>query len=100
LVLALGLLSAHSCTGLDADVRLQGHPVDPAVVAGFLAPVLFSLQALAVLVIAGILASDHLAQPLADGSALAWLARPVSRTAYALARLAGVLGVALGAALV
>ena len=96
IVLALSLLWVHSCTGF-GDLHVEGGTVDPALVAGFLAPVLFSLQALAVLVMAGVLASDHLARPLAEGHAALWLARPVSRGGYAGARLAGALAVAWGA---
>ncbi len=95
-VLALSLLWVRSCTDF-GNVTFDQRAVDPALIAGFLAPVLFSLQALAVLLMAGVLASDHLARPLADGSSALWLARPVSRGAYAGARLAGALAVALGA---
>jgi ABC-type transport system involved in multi-copper enzyme maturation permease subunit len=97
LVLAFGLASANSCTGLGAELSWNDRRLDPVVVGGFLAPLLFSLQSLAVLVVAGVLASDHLARPLGDGSAALWLARPVSRGAFAGARLAGVLAVSLGA---
>jgi hypothetical protein len=41
------------------------------------------------MVLAGVLASDHLAEPLADGTAELVLARPVSRGVFALSRLAG-----------
>lgn len=102
LALVVGLHGADSCTGAGLhDLTLNERPLDPALVAGFLAPILLALQALFVLVIAGVLASDHLARPLAEGSAVAWLARPVSRAAYAGARLAGALAIAglAGAAL-
>jgi hypothetical protein len=95
LLLSLGWV--HTCTGLGGDVTFNQQRIDPDVMGGFLAPVLFSVQALLVLWIAGVLASDHLARPLADGEAALWLARPVSRGAYAGARLAGALAVALGA---
>ncbi len=45
--------------------------------------------------LAGILASDHLAHPIFDGSATLILARPVGRSAYALTRLTGALAIAL-----
>lgn len=96
IVLALSLLWVRSCTDF-GHVTFNQQAVDPALIAGFLAPVLFSLQALAVLLIAGVLASDHLARPLAEGSSALWLARPVSRGAYAGARLAGTLTVTLAA---
>lgn len=93
LVLSLGW--TNTCTGFGSSLSLDGQPVDPALLAGFLAPILFSVQALAVLVVAGVLASDHLARPLAEGSAALWLARPVSRSVFAGARLAGALAVTL-----
>jgi ABC-type transport system involved in multi-copper enzyme maturation permease subunit len=95
--LALALSWAHTCTRLTGTVVVDQHQLDPAVAAGLFAPALFSFQALTVLVVAGVLASDHLARPLADGSALLWLSRPVSRTSYAAARLVGSLVVGLGA---
>jgi hypothetical protein len=94
IVLTLSLLWVRSCTDF-GNVSFNQRAVDPALIAGFLAPVLFSLQALAVLLIAGVLASDHLARPLAEGSSALWLARPVSRGSYAGARLAGALAVVL-----
>jgi hypothetical protein len=100
LLLALSLAWVHTCTGIGGDVSFNEQPVDPALLAGFLAPILFSLQALAVLAVAGVLASDHLARPLAEGSAALWLARPVSRGVWAGARLAGALAVALAAGVV
>ncbi|MCL4686483.1 hypothetical protein KJ059_17230 [Myxococcota bacterium] len=95
-VLTLSLLWVRSCIDF-GPVQVNQQAVDPALIAGFLAPILFSLQALSVLVITGVLASDHLARPLADGSSTLWLARPISRDAYAGARLTGALAVALGA---
>lgn len=97
ILLVLSLAWVNTCTGFGSGVSFNDQALDPAVVAGFLAPILFSLQALAVLWVAGVLASDHLARPLAEGSAALWLARPVSRDAWAGARLAGALAVALAA---
>jgi len=95
-VLAIGLAGAQTCTQLGVGtIDVNGEPIDGRVVGGFLAPILFTIQAWAVLAIAGLLASDHLARPLADGSAVTWLARPVSRATWVAARLAGVLAVAL-----
>jgi ABC-type transport system involved in multi-copper enzyme maturation permease subunit len=97
-ILVLGLASAQSCTQIGGgELAIDGRAVDPQVVGGFLAPLLFSLQALSVLAIAGLVAADHLARPLAEGSAPLWLARPVSRRVFAAARLAGALAVALAA---
>jgi hypothetical protein len=96
LVLLIGLASAQTCTQFGTgSFDVNGEVVDGAVIGGFLAPILFGFQAFAVLAIVGLLAADHLARPLAEGSAVLWLARPVSRHTWALARLAGALGVAL-----
>jgi hypothetical protein len=65
IVLTLSLLWVRSCTDF-GNVSFNQRAVDPALIAGFLAPVLFSLQALAVLLIAGVLASDHLRELLAQ----------------------------------
>lgn len=93
ITLLLGLAGAQSCTNVGGGVSFNGDTLDPHVVGGFIAPLLFAAQALTVLSIAGLLASDLLARPLAEGSAVLWLARPVSRGAWAGARLAGALGV-------
>lgn len=93
--LLLGLAGAQSCTNLGGGLSFNGETLPPHVVGGFVAPFLFAAQALTVLSIAGLLASDLLARPLAEGSAVLWLARPVSRGGWACARLAGALGVTL-----
>lgn len=95
-VLAIGLAGAQTCTQFgNGGLNINGEVVDGRIVGGFLAPVLFAFQAWAVLAIAGLLAADHLARPLAEGSAVLWLSRPVSRGVWAGARLAGALGVSL-----
>lgn len=99
ITLLLGLAGAQSCTNVGGDVSFNGDTLDPHMVGGFLAPLLFAAQALTVLSIAGLLASDLLARPLAEGSALLWLARPVSRGTWAGARLAGALGVTFASGL-
>ncbi|HTY18545.1 MAG TPA: hypothetical protein VMH82_12530 [Myxococcota bacterium] len=96
-LLAAGM-GAESCTSLgSASFSVNQHALPPEVLAGFVAPLLLSWQALAVLVITGVIAADHLARPLAEGSASLWLARPVSRDTFAAARLAGALCIGLGA---
>ncbi len=96
LVLVIGLAGAQTCTQFGTgSFDVNGEAIDANVIGAFLAPILFGFQAWAVLAIAGVLAADHLARPLAEGSAVLWLARPVSRHTWALARLAGALGVAL-----
>lgn len=84
----LSLFFVDNCTGCAAVVTQDGQPTGiPFAAAGGLAVMV--LLALWTVVLAGVLASDHLAEPLADGSADLLLARPVSRGIYALARLAG-----------
>jgi ABC-type transport system involved in multi-copper enzyme maturation permease subunit len=96
ITLIAGIASAQSCTRIGLGwMTSEGVPIDPAVVAGYLAPALFLVQALSLLAIAGLVAADHLARPLAEGNAVLWLARPVSRRAWAGARLVGALGIAL-----
>jgi len=96
IVLVIGLAGAQTCTQFGSDgLSINGERVDGRMIGGFLAPILFAFQAWAVLAIAGLLAADQLARPLAEGSAVLWLARPVSRGVYATARLVGALAVAL-----
>lgn len=96
--LVLGLASAESCSQVGlGDLSFNEQPIDRHMLAGFVAPLLFVFQALTVLAIAGLVAADHLARPLAEGNAVLWLARPVSRGAWAGARLAGALAIALAA---
>jgi hypothetical protein len=71
----------------------NGAEVDVANIAGWAGMVIFSVLALWVMVLAGVLATDHLTETLEDGSACLVLARPVGRSTFALARLAGVLGI-------
>jgi len=96
IVLVIGLTGAQTCTQFGSGgLNVNGEVIDGRAIGGFLAPILFAFQAWAVLAIAGLLAADHLARPLAEGSAVLWLARPVSRGVWASARLIGALGVAL-----
>lgn len=97
-VALVGLAGAETCTALGpAPIVVNGRLVDPEVAAAWIAPLLYGFQAWLVMVLAGILAAGHLAGPLEDGTAALWLARPVSRAAFAAARLAGALGLALAA---
>lgn len=81
-----------SCAG---NVSLNGEDVQLAEMAGASGAILFVALGLWIAVLAAILASDHLQQTLEDGSANLSLARPLSRNTFALARLTGVLAVAL-----
>ena len=86
----LSLLFVDSCTSCAPTVRdAEGQALDLPQLAGYGGMVIIGLLSLWISVLAGVLASDHLAEPLADGSANLLLARPVSRSAYALARLVG-----------
>ena len=91
----LSLVVVDGCTACGAPAIVQdGVPVEIPEIAGWTGMVIFAVLGLWAMVLAGILASDHLAETLADGSAALVLARPVGRPAFALARLVGVLGIA------
>jgi len=91
ILLLQGVESCTSC-GSASFVR-NGQAVELPEVAGLSAMVVMIACALWTLLLAGFLASDHLAEPLQDGSAALLLARPVGRGRFALARLAGVLAI-------
>jgi len=89
-----------SCTSCAAPIEVNGELRELTDLAGPAGLATFVLLGLWVIVLAGVLASDHLRTTLEDGSALLSLARPVSRESFALARLAGVLGLAYAAGVV
>jgi len=94
-VLALfSLLFVESCTSCSPTLMRDGELVELPQVAGFGGLLVSVVLGLWTMVLAGVLASDHLAEPLTDGSADLALARPVSRGAFALSRLAGALALA------
>lgn len=90
----LSLVVVDGCTSCAPTVVRNGTEVALPEIAGWTGMVVFAVLGLWSIVLAGILASDHLAETLADGSAALVLARPVGRSAFALARLGGVLGIA------
>jgi hypothetical protein len=91
----LSLLMVDSCTSCGTPTLVQnGVPVELPEIAGWTGMVIFAVLALWAMVLAGVLGSDHLAEPLSDGSASLLLARPVGRATFALSRLAGVLAIA------
>ena len=94
-IIAVCLLSAlmlDSCTACaTGQVIIDGEARGMAEIAGSAGTATLVVLGLWILVLAGVLAADHLAQTLEDGSANLCLARPVSRLSYAWARLAGVL---------
>jgi ABC-type transport system involved in multi-copper enzyme maturation permease subunit len=100
---ALAALAIARCGQCEANVTIQGEALSASAgdLAAIGATLAVSLIALWTYAVAALLASDGLAASIEDGVAEAVLARPVSRDAFVLARLAGVwLGAcALGAAL-
>jgi ABC-type transport system involved in multi-copper enzyme maturation permease subunit len=93
LVSLLAIDSCTSCAG--GQTVVNGQTIDPAAVAGLSGVMIFVILGLWIVVLAGILASDHLVETLSDGSATLTLSRPVGRASFALARLAGALVIAL-----
>jgi ABC-type transport system involved in multi-copper enzyme maturation permease subunit len=92
----LSLFVIDSCTACGSgSFTVNGQTLDVPTVAGWSGLVIFVVLALWTMVLAGILASDHLVQTFSDGSAVLTLARPVGRDTFALARLAGALAIAL-----
>ena len=92
----LSLLAIDSCTSCaSGPLMVNGEPVEVTAAAGWGGTLMFTVLALWTMVLAGAVASDHLAHTLVDGSATLTLARPVGRSAYALARLSGCLTIAL-----
>jgi len=92
-LIAIAML--ESCTGCTPSVHVNGEVRELAALRGpfgFTAVLFVGLWSIA---LAGVLAADHLRSTLDDGSAALSLARPIGREVFALARLAGALGVAL-----
>ena len=99
-ILVLSFVSlwfVDGCTSCaTGQMEVNGQQVEGAELLGWTASVLFGLLSLWTVVLAGVLASDHLTQTLGDGSATLTLARPVSRETFALSRLAGTLAISAG----
>jgi hypothetical protein len=97
----LSLLAVDSCTSCagSADIVQNGRAVALNEVAGWSGTLIYTLLSLWTMLLAGLLGSDHLAETVSDGSAHLVLARPVRRSEFALARLAGAVAVsyAMGA---
>ena len=95
MVSLLSLMMVDGCTSCASPTVVQdGVEVALPDVAGWTGMVIFTVLGLWTMVLAGVLASDHLAEVLADGTAPLVLSRPVSRGSFALARLCGVLLIA------
>jgi hypothetical protein len=93
----LALFFVDRCTSVQGSFLLNGETVDPRAPFRAIGPILFGCVSLFLVAASGLVASDGLARPVADGSIALWLARPVSRTVYALARLSGTLALAIAA---
>jgi ABC-type transport system involved in multi-copper enzyme maturation permease subunit len=91
----LSLMFVNRCA-----CSVDGQTLEQAAVIGFGNVVVFVVLSLWIVVLAGVLASDHLIETLSDGSAALTLSRPVGRGAFALARLTGALAIALGAGVI
>jgi ABC-type transport system involved in multi-copper enzyme maturation permease subunit len=100
-VCLVSLMMVNSCTQCSSGASIQTDgglgQLDVALWAGV---GVFLVLTFWIIVLAGLLASDHLTATLEDGSALLVLARPVSRSSLALSRLLGSLTISLGAGLV
>jgi ABC-type transport system involved in multi-copper enzyme maturation permease subunit len=92
----LSLLAVDSCTSCSGSSQIiqNGAEVSSDAKSGWTGMLIFTVLSLWMMVLAGLLASDHLAETVTDGSANLILARPVRRSEFALARLAGALGIA------
>jgi len=92
----LSLLAVDSCTSCSGSgqVAQNGVSVSTDEISGWTGMLIFTVLSLWTMVLAGLLASDHLAETVFDGSANLILGRPVRRSEFALARLAGALGIA------
>ena len=91
----LSLMLVDNCTTCSGgEVVVNGQVRDMVNIGGWTGTVTFAVLGLWSIVLAGVLASEHLAQTLSDGSATLALARPVGRGTFAFARLAGSLVIA------
>ena len=94
-VSVLSLMLVDTCTTCSGgELVVNGEVREMASIAGWSGTVTFIVLGLWSIVLAGVLASEHLAQTLTDGSATLTLARPVGRGTFALARLTGALAIA------
>jgi ABC-type transport system involved in multi-copper enzyme maturation permease subunit len=83
--------SCTSCGMPSVSIGGEMQPIPDA--AGWSGVSIVLVLGLWTVVLAGILAADHLVECFTDGTARLVLARPVSRGTFALSRLAGVLGI-------
>jgi len=105
-VAAIAVVSVLSLLGIDGcttcaggSIVVNGEPTELPQIAEATGLITFSVLALWCIVLAGVLAAEHLTQPLDDGSATLSLARPVGRGAFVFARLSGALAIAFATGL-
>ena len=94
----LSLSMVDRCSTFAPTFTRDGQVVEVPTMAGWGGLLIMVVLGFWALVLAGVLASDHLAEALDDGSATLNLARPVSRDSFVLARLAGALVIAVATA--
>jgi len=94
----LSLMMVDSCTSCGSgQITVDGELRSLVDLSGYTGSVTFLLLGLWSVVLAGVLAAEHLAGALDDGSAPLALSRPVGRGTFAFARLAGALSIAFTA---
>jgi len=96
----LTLGSINSCTTCDTQITTNGMESSSLDVLGWIGVSVMGVLAVWSVILAGMLASDHLSASLEDGSGLLLLARPVSRRQFVVARLAGTLVIAQSAVII
>ena len=94
----LTLAMVNSCTQCSTVVESNGGQLETLAVFGWAGVVTVGMLALWCVILAGLVAADHLSSTLEDGSALLVLSRPLSRKTFALARLLGSLAISFAAA--
>lgn len=100
IVCVLSVMMLDTCTSCGGEVMINGEMRSVADIQGGLGGLTIVVLGLWVVVLAGVLAADHLRETLEDGSARMSLARPVARATFAFARLAGALSIALATGVV
>ncbi|MDE0886607.1 MAG: hypothetical protein OSB70_13860 [Myxococcota bacterium] len=95
----LTLAMVNSCSQCSSVIETNGGQLETLAVFGWAGVVTLGMLALWCVILAGLVAADHLSSTLEDGSALLVLSRPVSRRTFALARLLGSLAISFAAAI-
>ncbi len=94
----LTMALVNSCTQCSPRVETSDGGVAVFEVFAWGGMAAISILATWCVILAGLVAADHLSSTLEDGSALLVLSRPISRRTFAFARLLGALAVSVGAA--